>query len=170
MSPCRLTPLYHLGPMRVMCTSWKPALVNHSMYSSSVGNSIHASAKNLEGNKGRQQQSWRLALINCGNLQNQGHNTGKNGEKEAAFCVAASHGCAETQEAASFSPFSALLKFCAFERRMECSHVGGKEADNRKQPCSLACHTSLGAALCAVVAPAVMCEGYNPPLAAFTAS
>jgi hypothetical protein len=39
-----------LGPMRVIFTSVNPALVNHSMYSASVGNSIQASAKNLRQN------------------------------------------------------------------------------------------------------------------------
>lgn len=60
MRPCRRTPLYHLGPMRVICTSLNPARVNHCMYSSSVGNSIQQSAKNLrtaewpgDGRRGR---------------------------------------------------------------------------------------------------------------------
>jgi hypothetical protein len=38
--------------MRVIFTSVNPALVNHSMYSASVGNSIQASAKNLRQDKG----------------------------------------------------------------------------------------------------------------------
>ena len=46
--PCLRTPLYHEGPIRFIFTSEKPALVNHSMYSSSVGKSIHTSAKNLD--------------------------------------------------------------------------------------------------------------------------
>mmetsp|Transcript_9291 Transcript_9291/g.23560 ORF Transcript_9291/g.23560 Transcript_9291/m.23560 type:complete len:221 (+) Transcript_9291:120-782(+) len=48
MRPCRRTPRYHLGPMRWILTSSKPALVNHSMYSSSVGKSIQTSAKKRE--------------------------------------------------------------------------------------------------------------------------
>jgi len=46
--PCLRTPRYHLGPILFSCTSWKPALVNQSIYSSSVGNSIHTSAKNRD--------------------------------------------------------------------------------------------------------------------------
>lgn len=51
MRPWRRTPRYHLGPMRVIFTSSKPAAVNQSMYSCSVGNSIHASAKKREMGK-----------------------------------------------------------------------------------------------------------------------
>ena len=29
MRPCRLTPRYQLGPMRLIFTSWKPAALNH---------------------------------------------------------------------------------------------------------------------------------------------
>ena len=44
MSPWRLTPLYHFGPIRLSLMSTKPAAVNQSMYSCSVGKSIQASA------------------------------------------------------------------------------------------------------------------------------
>jgi hypothetical protein len=51
--PCRRTPRYHFGPIRVIFTSSKPAAANHCMYSSSVGKSIQASAKKDEiGNVG----------------------------------------------------------------------------------------------------------------------
>lgn len=42
--PCRLTPRYHFGPILLIFTSSKPALSNHSIYSDSLGNSIHKSA------------------------------------------------------------------------------------------------------------------------------
>ena len=52
--PCRRTPRYHLGPMRVILMSTNPAFANQSRYSASSGNSIHASAMAREmGEVGR---------------------------------------------------------------------------------------------------------------------
>ena len=45
IKPWRRTPRYHFGPILLICTSLNPAFVNHSMYSSSFGKSIHMSAK-----------------------------------------------------------------------------------------------------------------------------
>lgn len=49
--PCRRTPRYHFGPIRFSCTFLNPTFSNHSMYSSSVGKSIHASAKKRDNQK-----------------------------------------------------------------------------------------------------------------------
>ncbi|MFS7930708.1 hypothetical protein Hanom_Chr04g00347481 [Helianthus anomalus] len=45
IKPWRRTPRYHFGPILLIFTSLNPAFVNHSMYSSSFGKSIHTSAK-----------------------------------------------------------------------------------------------------------------------------
>lgn len=64
MRPCRRTPLYQLGPMRVIFTSVNPAFVNHSMYSDSLGNSIHMSAKNLLLQRmGTNKQHWEEGCV-----------------------------------------------------------------------------------------------------------
>lgn len=45
IKPWRRTPRYHFGPILLIFTSLKPAFSNHSIYSSSLGKSIHISAK-----------------------------------------------------------------------------------------------------------------------------
>lgn len=49
--PCLRTPRYHLGPILLSFTSLNPAFSNHSIYSSSFGNSIHTSAKKRDNQK-----------------------------------------------------------------------------------------------------------------------
>lgn len=48
MSPCRRTPRYQLGPTLFNLISSNPAFLNHSIYSSSLGKSIHTSAMILD--------------------------------------------------------------------------------------------------------------------------
>lgn len=51
MRPWRRTPRYHFGPILFNLISLKPAFLNHSMYSSSLGNNIHISAKKRDSQK-----------------------------------------------------------------------------------------------------------------------
>ena len=49
--PCLRTPRYHFGPILFSLTSLNPAFLNHSIYSSSWGKSIHMSAKKRDSQK-----------------------------------------------------------------------------------------------------------------------
>lgn len=51
IKPCRRTPRYHFGPILFNLISVNPAFLNHSMYSSSLGKSIHISAKKRDSQK-----------------------------------------------------------------------------------------------------------------------